>query len=324
VAAGEFHTCALLADGSTWCWGSNVESQAGTGVPDNDPHPVPAAVPGLGDRVVDLASGAEHLCALLAGGPVLCWGYDYYSQCAVPPDPVLPYVTVPTAVAGIGGDVAAVAAGNNHGCVVLASGGVRCWGANETAQGGARDPGLPATAPADVPGLDERVVDLAAGRGHTCALTVSGRVRCWGANECGQVGNGSFSACMTYGDTPVYDPSEVDGLGPGVRAIAAGEDFTCAITADGRVRCWGANYYGQVGDATGGEGAPESVPLPVDVVGIEGAVGVEGGLWHACAVLDDGSARCWGADDWGQLGDGGEIGVGRYSNVPVEVLGFGD
>ena len=137
------------------------------------------------------------------------------------------------------------------------------------------------------------IVQLASGVEHVCALTAAGSVRCWGANESGQLGDG---ATATAGR-----PSAADTFA-GATAIAAGARHTCVLTAAGGVRCWGANESGQLGDGTTiGRLAP---PSDDAIVGIKS---LAAGSAHTCALTTAGGVRCWGANESGQLGDGTTI-----------------
>src|SRR6266513_2879410 len=160
-----------------------------------------------------------------------------------------------------------------------------------------------------------------AGIFHQCALMQDATVRCWGENDYGQLGNGVISSPP---DAPNPTPVPVVGLN-GVAAVAGGGFHTCARFSDGRLRCWGRNSEGQLGDPAFTDWAsPTSVP----VAGITTATGVTGGGYHTCAVLQNGTVRCWGQNDYGQLGDGSIIEpqtrppTPRPTPTPVTVQGI--
>jgi alpha-tubulin suppressor-like RCC1 family protein len=133
--------------------------------------------------------------------------------------------------------------------------------------------------------------EVAAGRSHSCALSVSGSVSCWGSNDLGQLGNASGQDSA--------QPVVVTGL-PVIRQITAGWDFTCALAeTDSSVWCWGAGDRGQIGDgSTNAIASPNRVPNLTDVSQISA------GSEHVCAALFDETAVCWGANSDGQIGDG--------------------
>ena len=128
---------------------------------------------------------------------------------------------------------------------------------------------------------------------NTCALTGSGRAKCWGANFRSSGGRDGRSG------STVAAPVDVVGLTSGVSAIAAGGDDACAV-ASGTVKCWGTNTAGQLGDGTAGVRA-----TPGDVAGLtSGTAAVAAGGTHACALTSGGAVKCWGDNSNGQLGDG--------------------
>src|SRR5438093_4486252 len=131
-----------------------------------------------------------------------------------------------------------------------------------------------------------------AGSFHTCALLQDGTVRCWGLNDAGQLGDGS----TTNSSTPVA----VAGVG-GAAAVTGGGFHTCARFPDGTLQCWGRNNAGQLGDPAT---LREAVTTPVRVTGITTATAVSAGGFHTCALPGDGTVRCWGQNDYGQLGNG--------------------
>jgi alpha-tubulin suppressor-like RCC1 family protein len=196
--------------------------------------------------------------------------------------------------------------GFEHSCVVTASGGVRCWGMNtygELGDGTTTD----RSTPVEVTGLRSPVASVATNAAHSCAVTTSGTVVCWGRNTDGQLGDGRRAASTT--------PVAVSGLGD-VTAITTGVYHTCALTAGGTVWCWGDNNAGALG--TDGEpSADEATPARVGGTG-DRFVAVSAGTSHTCAATAAGAVTCWGLNDGGQLGNGDT----EASGVPVAVVGL--
>ncbi|MFN9470806.1 RCC1 domain-containing protein [Acidovorax sp.] len=152
-----------------------------------------------------------------------------------------------------------------------------------------------------------RVTKMALGSLHTCAVTTAGEAKCWGANGSGQLGTNSTTASLL--------PVTVPGLGVGVRSIAAGSTFSCAVTSAGAAKCWGQNLSGQLGNNS----TTQSL-TPGSVVGLEtGVVEIKVGGSHVCALTGQGAVLCWGSNSSGRLGDG----TTQNRLVPVNVTGLG-
>ena len=298
IAAGYGHNCALTTGGGVKCWGYNLHGQIG----DNSTTDrlVPVDVPGLANGVAAIATGMWHTCALTTGGAVKCWGQNLMGQLG---DNSTTDSHAPVDVAGLGSGVAAIAAGQWHTCALTTDGAVKCWGSNQVGQLGDNSTTSRLT-PADVSGLANGVAAVAAGIGHTCALTTGGGVKCWGWNFDGQLGNGFTMDRWT--------PVDVSGLASGATAVEAGMMHNCALTAGGGVKCWGDNYSGQLGD-----NSTTDRLAPVDVSGIpSGATAVAAGWMHTCALVAGGGAKCWGENVDGQLGDG----TAAVRPLPADVL----
>ncbi|MDB4946584.1 MAG: hypothetical protein JWP97_6118 [Labilithrix sp.] len=156
---------------------------------------------------------------------------------------------------------------------------------------------------ADSAVLPEAGVQVAVGFLHACART-GGRVKCWGGDTNGQLGDGV--------DPPGPDrktPQDVVSVSDAV-FLASGNSHSCVARASGKVSCWGSNSFGQLGDAT-----EVDSPRPVDAIGVNDAVTVSCGSSFTCAVLRSGQVSCWGTNDEGQLGDGTTI--SRTTPSPV-------
>jgi len=303
VGAGLVHTCALTSAGGVKCWGSNVFGELGDGAPPWQSSSVPVDVSGLGSGVAAIGSGTLHTCAVTTGGGVKCWGPGNHGQLG---DGTDNGSGVPVDVVGLGAPVAAATTGGlgsnpdpgtdgnlvGHTCALTDAGAVLCWGDDEWGEVGNGSISMAVKRPAAVVGLGSGVAAISAGGAHTCSLTTSGAVKCWGDNRYGQLGDGTTTRRTT--------PVTVAGLGSGVLAISAGSWHTCAVTKSGAVECWGSNRDGRLGDGT-----TTDSPTPVAVVGLGSRVAaITAGDAHTCALTTAGAAKCWGLNYRGQLGDG--------------------
>lgn len=290
VACRGRSTCAVLGSGEVLCWGWNDYGQLGNGTTLSSAEPV--EVVGLSSAAESLAwggAGGRHFCTLLEPGGIKCWGANDYGQLG---DNTFESRSTAVYVAGVISGVRSVAAGSWHSCALLDSGGVRCWGRNDSGQLG--DGTMEnRSAPSFVSGLTSGVFDIAAGGFHSCALLDSGGVTCWGSNLFGQLGGGTTGLTSTV-------PTAVPSLSVGVAFVSGGGQHTCALLNSGGVRCWGSNEHGQLGNGT-----TDNSMEPVDVVGLEPEVGaLSAGCNHNCILTAARGARCWGSNEFGQLGDG--------------------
>ena len=245
---------------------------------------------GWNENFASVSAGYEHSCAVTNSGKALCWGRNLFGNVG---DGTTFNRWVPTQVSGLSSEVSSVAAGYVSSCAIR-SGALSCWGYNDEGQLG--DGTLtPSNTPVAVTGLGSGVqqVSLSPTGKSACAVIVGGAVKCWGANDRGQLGDSS-----TIRRTA---PVQVTGLSSGVSQVAVGGSYACALTTGGAVKCWGANGVGELGIAplTGDQSEPK------DVVGLSSGVTAIGvGLQHACALLSDETAKCWGQNSDGRVGDG--------------------
>ena len=287
ITVGTFHSCSVIS-AALRCWGYGGNGQLGygdlTSVGDDD---VPASFGpiDLGRPVVAASAGTVHNCALLDDG------------------------------AGAAGD-----------------GVVRCWGfggngrlgyGNTAVVGDDETPG--AVGPVELgPGTTATVVS--AGDGHSCAVLDDGTVRCWGFGGDGRLG---YNATESIGDDELPAARGPIDFGGGLTAktVATGYSHTCAILADDTVRCWGLGTNGRLGygntmdvgsgcvqpgnPCTPNPAAPRTDTVgPVDLGAGRTAKAITAGFGHTCAVLDDGTVRCWGVGASGRLGYGSTETIG--------------
>jgi alpha-tubulin suppressor-like RCC1 family protein len=326
IAAGRLHTCALVVEASSTavqCWGDNLKGQLGNGT--TTPASSPVTVFGL-SGVRSISAGGDHTCALLANGAVECWGDNGDGETgngtsgqAGSNNPVgsALYTTAPAAVSGLSCATSAqcaraITSGYFHNCAVLGSGATECWGAGEHSQIGNNqvvEQNTPAAT--NLGALVSIGAQMTQGGFSACTLLASGGAECWGDGANYQLDDG------TPGDhtTPTY----VQGLPysgntsntPAI-SMCQGDFFTCALLVNGQVDCWGDNSYGQTGNGVVG-GLAVSMPNPVTMLGT--ALQITCGGYHACALIDDGTLRCWGRNTYGELGDGSTTTTGTPQTV---------
>ncbi len=278
------------------CWGSNQSGKLGNNGAGGELR-TPPTTDVLSNSFLQVSGADSSVCAVSTSlGPSIdrslwCWGANDGGQLPLPgPGPFL----VPTKV-NILGQPVDIAVGALHGCVVFLAGLVSCWGRNrDGAVNGTASTGSLGLTSVSLPGPASQVTT---GAFHSCALLVDGRVTCWGSATSGQIGTGPI------GTSYVSAPAIVSLPSPGAAsAIVAGATFTCALLTDGKVTCWGDNYYGQLGTGDLKNLLVPSAPVALPAPGT--AKALSAGTDHVCAVLSNGDVSCWGSDLNGKLGKG--------------------
>ncbi len=296
IAVGGSHTCAITTSQTVKCWGYNVYGQLGDGTTTNRSTPV--LVNGI-TGALEITAGTSHSCARLANGTVKCWGRNNYGQLG---DGTLTNVSTPVLVTGLGTDTPVeISGGQYHTCARLASGAMKCWGANANGQLG-NGTSVDSLTPVSVTGMST-AIEISAGNLHTCARLIDNTVKCWGANAYGTLGDGTTVDKLS--------PTLVTGLAPAAE-ISAGGYHTCARLVDNSVKCWGFNAYGALGDGT-----TINRSIPTAVSGPLTATKITAGSYHSCGRLTDNTVKCWGSNNYGALGDG----TTTDRLVPTAVIG---
>ena len=286
-------------------------------------------MPATDAPVTNLVAGGRHTCALFETGQVKCWGDNGSGQLGLGDmnhrgdeagemGDELPPVDLGTNRTAI-----AIAAGGSHTCAILDDGRIKCWGANARGQLGLGDMAARGDEPCemgeDLPPVDlggARAVAVAAGSAHTCALLDDGTVRCWGSNGGGQLGLGDKTSRTLPGAVPFSNGASTTP--PRISTLSAGNAHTCAQFDSGRLRCWGDNAAGQLGGGTTGDALTPATQTDVPV----GAAFVQLvlGSAHNCVLTDNGRIKCWGLNNFGQLGLGDVENRGDQANEMGEAL----
>jgi alpha-tubulin suppressor-like RCC1 family protein len=324
LSSGYFHTCLILDNGSSSCWGDGSYGQLGNGATSDQTTPTLTSSLGSGriaslserdfdgdgnftvfqahttfvDRTQSLSSGDGYTCALLDNGSVSCWGGGLDGRLG---NGGTSDKTTPTLTSGFGNNQTAVALSssiNAHMCALLDNGSVACWGWGTSGQMGNGGTSTSTTpTPTSSLGTGRTAVGISAGAYHTCALLDNGAVSCWGEGSSGQLGHGGTSDKTT--------PTLTSSLGTGRTAVSlsSGMYHTCALLDNGSVSCWGEGSSGKLG--SGGTSQQNSPTLTSSFGVGRTATAISAGGYHTCALLDNGAVSCWGLNNYGQLGNGG-------------------
>ena len=405
IAVGTRHSCAILNNDRVKCWGGNAQGQLGLGDGSSDKGDDSGE---MGDNlkfvdlgtegetpltVKSLVAGGYFTCALLNNDQVKCWGHNSRGQLGQGHKrnlgsrqseignhlPAIDLGTEDGTSSGSLLTVRSLSAGTSYVCAVLSNGRMKCWGGPNShgALGlGQSDSGHRGDASGEM-GNNLGYVDLGTEsetpltaqavavplntRGyfkyHTCALLSDGRVKCWGYNEKGQLGQGHTH---TLGDGVNEDDEEANELGNNlspidlgtdsskmpfkVKAIGVGVEYACALLTHGGVKCWGWNgniqpggFLGQghrrsLGDGLHNEESEMGDNLPVIDLGTVDKTStgtrltarfISVGMVHVCAILSNYRIKCWGGNLNGQLGRGGAVdNVGDRANQMGNKLSY--
>jgi alpha-tubulin suppressor-like RCC1 family protein len=309
---------------------------------------LPAVDLGTGKTATAVTAGGMVSCALLSDGTVKCWGNNDsgtlgqgLADRGLGDDPGEMGDNLPPIDLGSGRTATVVATNGNGACALLDDGTIKCWGSNSNGQAGyghgqgqiGREPGeMGENVPAVDLGTGKTATDIAVGDQFTCALLNDGTIKCWGRNNWGQLGYGHTDR---VGDDPgeMGDNLPVVDLGTGRTAtdISVATWHTCALLDDSTIKCWGRNVSGQLGYgdiSTRGDNPGEMGDnLPVVDLGTgKTATAISTGMSGSCALLNDGTLKCWGNSGWGQLGQGSRTWAGGQpgemgDNLPIVDLG---
>jgi len=234
LSTGSAHTCALTDAAKAYCWGLHFALGDSSLSDSNVPVPVAGGL-----TFASIGAGNLHNCALTAAGAAYCWGSNGGGQLG---DSTTARKNYPVAVVG-GLTFAKLSVGGSHACGLITGGAAYCWGYNRYGQLGATTPSGYSLGPVPVSGgLSFSMIS--AGQSHTCGVTTTGAAYCWGENDVGELGDGSFGESTT---TPVPVSGSLT-----FASVTTGGSHTCGLTTSGGAYCWGDDFSGQLGRGTVG------------------------------------------------------------------------
>jgi alpha-tubulin suppressor-like RCC1 family protein len=286
------HSCAVTTTGNAYCWGLNASGQVGNGTASAFSYQLTPSqvVRPAGVSFISITTGTNHSCALAASGAGYCWGSDQSGQLGTGIS-FAQQLTPALVAAPAGVHFTAIEAGANHTCALTTSD-LYCWGDDAFGEVGNGATGTFVGSPTLV-STPTGVTFSAIGLGvfHSCALSTQGAVYCWGRNDQGQLGDGT----LTNHPTPVSVsiPETVIGIG-------IGTFHNCALGSSRTVYCWGGNASGEIGDGTRSASRPPTAVLGLPPIAFTQVIA---GSQHSCAFAST-ATYCWGADAFGELGDG--------------------
>lgn len=295
--------CAILADDSLVCWGTNPYDNVanGTTTPGLTPQPVN---PGIGRTVKSVAVGKLFTCAILDDGSVSCWGKNLSGQLGTG-NMIDASVPLPVSLPPGRKAKSVFASEQSNACAILEDDSLACWGNNAWGTVGAGYLNTASPYGISIPQLVDfgpgmTVKSVALGALYACAILNDNSVKCWGDDSYGQLG-----ILLTGAETDSKFPSPQSvnlGVGRTAKSIAVGYENTCAVLDNDSLKCWGRNDKGQLGLGLGPNSVGSSAPVNLGTGRTVKSFAM--GAYHSCAILDDSSLKCWGKNAYGQLGIG--------------------
>ncbi|MBI2519547.1 MAG: hypothetical protein HYV97_03995 [Bdellovibrio sp.] len=334
IAVSQFATCILKGNtNEVKCFGSNQHGQMA-----NDGITIGDQTSDMGDNLrpaklglqqdisvtAVAATGVSSIAAVLNDGSMKSWGYSGHSTNGYNwlGDSIAPTTlaeSIPQIGPGTSRTFVQIEGGYYHFCGLLDNGDVKCWGYNAYGQLGQDNRAYyganPTISNTPAINLNGQAAKVSAGYLHSCALLVGGTVKCWGYNAYGQLGQDN-SAWVGTGSGEMSALASVDLGGKTAVDLSAGFNFTCVAFDDGKARCWGQNNVGQLGLGNTNQigDATDEMATLTDATDIsflpKKIIKISSGIYHVCALLDDETLRCWGYNNYGQLGQGDTVNRG--------------
>ncbi len=299
ISNGNIHTCAILDNASTMCWGSDGDGRLGDGGEDNAvSKPTGFVINPEGESFKSIHAGHENTCGITDSGKLYCWGNNNNGKNGIGSTNTEKLPSTPVTF-NQNTTIEKLSMGLYHSCAIDSDNTVWCWGRAWNGNLGSGDGNADQYAPVQVelPGENDFATEIAAGERFTCALLGNGAISCWGHDGNNQLGD----SADTTGDQNT--PQSYVSLPSGRIAvdIDAGQNHACAVLDNGSIVCWGYNNYGKLGSSF--SSLANSLPVYINTTQNKSFTQVSTGYDHTCALLENGTGMCWGRNTHEQLGN---------------------
>ena len=299
ISNGNIHTCAILDNASTMCWGSDGDGRLGDGGEDNAvSKPTGFVINPEGESFKSIHAGHENTCGITDSGKLYCWGNNNNGKNGIGSTNTEKLPSTPVTF-NQNTTIEKLSMGLYHSCAIDSDNTVWCWGRAWNGNLGSGDGNADQYAPVQVelPGENDFATEIAAGERFTCALLGNGAISCWGHDGSNQLGD----SADTTGDQNT--PQSYVSLPSGRIAvdIDAGQNHACAVLDNGSIVCWGYNNYGKLGSSF--SSLANSLPVYINTTQNKSFTQVSTGYDHTCALLENGTGMCWGRNTHEQLGN---------------------
>lgn len=333
IATGTDHTCSLVNE-KIWCWGQNGLGQLGNGTTSSSTIPVAVDLSELptDSKFIKIAVGNKTSCALLRNGSVQCWGNNQEGQLGANLDPSLQsppgtfpnlFKSTPVRTFGLTNNVTALAMGSLSACAIQ-NGQIYCWGKNETQLLGnstvlfQKKPtayfstSMTTAVDVSLTGANPPNGSNPSNGATACVQFLEGekiKIKCWGSNAAGELGNNSFgsasgtlTSCVLLSDGSCLENIKKFALGGGIYQESPPNPTTgghgCALLSDGNLKCWGKNVQGQAGSVCSSNTCKKTIASDLDDPVLSdlsnNVLDITSGFFHSCALKINGDIKCWG------------------------------
>ncbi len=319
ISGGDRFTCAIFESGRVRCWGLGQQGRIGQTLHVGHKERVDSLGPvPLGQDVKAFNAAENSTCAILADDSMKCFGSSWKGRLGIPNETIAygeSSANPPSASPGVQiGFTPKTAFGALSSCAVSNTGAVKCWGNGSysvNGQGNTSDIGV-TDHPSDHAAIpfSQAAIQADSHGKVACAVFDNNTVQCWGDGSKENLGYGNLDS---IGDDETADTAGAVSVGAPVTQVAVGASHTCVLTTAKEVKCWGKGDLGQLGQASTATVGDDELPSTTSsfTLGVSSPIALlAAGSNFTCALHENGQVKCWGDNQYGQLGIGSTDNIG--------------